>query len=450
MYIDSVEIRVAVNFRENGETLLRSSVLSTGNIKSTLQKNSPQYNATFDRVVLNLGAIPARNFNTEFPLRLAQAVTEYFQRHEEGINNRQASNNGEPVAILSGFNGAPAQCYSLATACLQPVQLQTLLQSPPEQLQELLKRLLADIPSLPEVFYRRATASRLAIAALVYFIRDGRGQRWLSEHYPQNAQLTLWAEAFDAGEIPAALIVELLEGATQPGSRMPPVQAVYRWLLPLWQRASVRRAVAKQADKARVQQIMTCFGAVSRHSVQQSQQSQQSAPQPQPASNAGIAILWPLLPQLFSLLELTQENVFTSDSTRWQAVACLDGLAWAEDKPVASRLAVNRLLCGIAPDVPQPELSAIDPHQQQQIDAWLTAVGRQLPDWQKLGVSDIRALFLQRPGDVVYHTEPAQIIVRQEAFDYLLGDWPWPLTMVALPWLQQPLTLIWPLPHLTG
>ncbi|WP_184999460.1 MULTISPECIES: contractile injection system tape measure protein [unclassified Enterobacter] len=424
--------------------------------------------------------------------------------------NRSPGESRDPEILLAGFD-EEAAVYPLALCCLQPVRLRTLLLlRQMDRLQLLLKRML--LMALPEpsppppAFYRRATESRLAFAALAYLLSDTRGQRWLSEHYPDSRQLNALTEAIRDEEVPAELVVQVLESATRPGSRIPPATVIFRWLLPLWQQGTVRDAVVKRAGRTVAEHISTYFRQVLQQqsplsrqapssqqthqsplsrqapSSQQPQQSplsrqalpsqqpqqsplsrqaqqshqprqspsQQPSPQSQSVSNAGLAILWPLLPQLFSLLELTREDRFIHDSARWQAAVCLDGLVWAQEQPVPSRLAVNRLLCGIAPDVPQPELSPLSPQQQQRLDDWLTAVSRQLPGWQKLGPNDIRSLFLQRPGEVVYDTVPPQIKVWPEAFDYLLGDWPWPLTMAALPWLKQPLTLFWPLPHLTG
>lgn len=88
--------------------------------------------------------------------------------------------------------------------------------------------------------------------------------------------------------------------------------------------------------------------------------------------------------------------------------------------------------------------------QLQQIDDWLAAIGQQLPGWQKLSLTDIRQLFLQRAGEISTEGPVPQISVWPEPYDFLLRDWPWPMTLASFPWTEQPLTIVWPLDGFTG
>ncbi|MGV3347134.1 contractile injection system tape measure protein, partial [Enterobacteriaceae bacterium LUAb1] len=166
--------------------------------------------------------------------------------------------------------------------------------------------------------------------------------------------------------------------------------------------------------------------------------------------NAGVVMLWPLLPQFFAQLELTEKQHFISESTRWQAIACLDWLVWGDPNPQAGRLMLNQLLCGIAPESAPLASSPLSERQRQWIDSWLTTTGQQLPGWQKLSLTDMRQLFLQRSGEILNRLPSWQLSVKPEAYDFLLRELCWPVTLVSLPWLEQPLTIIWPLNGLTG
>lgn len=167
-------------------------------------------------------------------------------------------------------------------------------------------------------------------------------------------------------------------------------------------------------------------------------------------SNAGLLLLWPLLPQLFSQLGLWEEEQFVSDAARQQAVYGLDRLVWGKVSPTEERLTLNQVLCGVSCSTAVPPPAPLSLLQLQQIDDWLAAIGQQLPGWQKLSLTDIRQLFLQRAGEISTEGTVPQISVRPEAYDFLLRDWPWPMTLASFPWTEQPLTIVWPLNGFTG
>ncbi|BEM95184.1 hypothetical protein SME53J_46230 (plasmid) [Serratia marcescens] len=167
-------------------------------------------------------------------------------------------------------------------------------------------------------------------------------------------------------------------------------------------------------------------------------------------SNVGLLLLWPLLPQLFSLLGLWEEEQFVSDAARWQAVYSLDRLVWGGISPTEGRLTLNQVLCGVSGSTAAPPSMTLSLLQLQQIDDWLAAIGQQLPGWQKLSLTDIRQLFLQRAGEISTEGPVPQISVWPEPYDFLLRDWPWPMTLASFPWTEQPLTIVWPLDGFTG
>ncbi|MBJ2114407.1 hypothetical protein JFQ86_16380 [Serratia ureilytica] len=163
----------------------------------------------------------------------------------------------------------------------------------------------------------------------------------------------------------------------------------------------------------------------------------------QSTRNAGLILLWPLLPQLFSHLGLWSEEQFINEAARWQAVHCLERLAWGE-VAAGEWLTLNQVLCGISLFTPEQAVDPLDMQQQQQIDEWLTTISRQLVGWQKLSLTDIRQLFLQRAGEISMEGAFLQIGVHSEPYDFLLRDWPWPMTLASFPWMKLPLTIVWP------
>ncbi|MBU3895411.1 hypothetical protein KH388_22220 [Serratia rubidaea] len=157
--------------------------------------------------------------------------------------------------------------------------------------------------------------------------------------------------------------------------------------------------------------------------------------------NAGLALLWPLLPSLFGAFGWLNEGAFVDDDARWQAVAALDWLAWGDMALAEWRVPCARLLCGVpwaAPFAAQP--AGIE--RQTELDTWLSQVFAAVPRLGRCGPDALRALFLQRPGSLA--VEPRlKLTVEPDAADVLLYDLPWPLTQMALPWLDTPIGVDW-------
>ncbi|AMO46510.1 Hypothetical protein AKI40_0079 [Enterobacter sp. FY-07] len=162
-----------------------------------------------------------------------------------------------------------------------------------------------------------------------------------------------------------------------------------------------------------------------------------------PVSNAGVVLLWPLLPQWFTALGLVAEKQFISDDARWQAVAAIDWLVWEAEQPQAQRVVVNQFLCGLPLEEPPAMPEPLSAQQQQITSEWAASVFSQIAAFEKMGLTDIRQLFLQRPGELFSDVTPAVLHIQPEVFDILLTKWSWPLNLAFFPWFDAPLLLEW-------
>ncbi|MBH3029538.1 hypothetical protein I5Q96_23490 [Serratia marcescens] len=462
-----------------------------------------------DKWVINLGIIPAAQFDTLFIPRLAQAFAERLACEQASITGQQAikmatSNATESSVLLDGKHLDGEGLIQLARSCLAPQTFKALLQdSPAYLLQQLLRRLLEgawqSTKILPVCWYARVTADRLSIAAILYLLKSQRGHDWLMhQHAPTASQVSDWVKAIDQGEVPPEQVAELLTGNRPSdsivlGQPAWPALFVMRWLLPLWRQPAVRQVIHRLKGGRGVQHLDAYLSCClqCKDDVIQEEKGMQSVPAQvvpprdnsmlpecegipptardamQPGkgglrspsesrssslgiSNAGLLLLWPLLPQLFSQLGLWEEEQFVSDAVRWQAVYGLDRLVWGDVSPTDGRLTLNQVLCGVSCSTSVPPSMPLSLLQLQQIDDWLAAIGQQLPGWQKLSLTDIRQLFLQRAGGISTEGAVPQISVRPEPYDFLLRDWPWPMTLASFPWSEQPLTIVWPLNGFTG
>ncbi|WP_387692478.1 contractile injection system tape measure protein [Photorhabdus sp. RM71S] len=159
-------------------------------------------------------------------------------------------------------------------------------------------------------------------------------------------------------------------------------------------------------------------------------------------SNAGILILWPMLPTLFNQLGLLEKQKFIHRQAQFSAVNFLDALIWGTEETPAERKRVNNVLCGLTADENSESIS-LEPEKQLITAQWLDTVIAQLPGWKKLSRNDVRQLFLQRPGELLINDQEINITIQQQPFDALLADWPWPLNIAKLPWLDHPLLIDW-------
>ncbi len=495
--LDSVCCQINVPDRSLGEQLLDSYLLSAEHIKNILAQVEQRHRFSrvikSDKCVIKLGKIPIAQFETQFPLRLAKAFADRLGSEHASIGGPQAMN-----LLITDTNEfhechpVEKELFQRAQGCLQPVTLNSLiLNNPAYQLQQLLRLLLEGAwqspKMLPVLWYDRVTAGRLSIAAALYLLKSQQGHDWLMHQPPPTAgQVAGWANAIARGEIPPEQVAQLLTGNPPSGSAWPTQRAysplvVMRWLLPLWRQPAVRQAIHRLKGGRGVQRfdayLSRCLQRQDDDAVREtdlhpvalsrddgmlpecdempaSKGGFRSPNEPrlssQDISNAGLLLLWPLLPQLFSLLGLWGEEQFVSEAARWQAVYGLDRLVWGEANPTEERLTLNQVLCGVSFSTSVPPPAPLSLLQKQQIDDWLTAIGQQLVGWQKLSLADIRQLFLQRAGEISTEGAVPQISVWPEPYDFLLRDWPWPMTLASFPWSEQPLAIVWPLNGFTG
>ncbi|RQR51997.1 hypothetical protein DIE19_28655 [Burkholderia sp. Bp9126] len=170
--------------------------------------------------------------------------------------------------------------------------------------------------------------------------------------------------------------------------------------------------------------------------------------EPLAVSNAGVVMLWPLLPGLLTRLGLVERGAFVSDEARLKAVCWLDELVWGDGATAEWRTPLTKLLCGLPLDTLLAPWQVLQPDTVERLETWLAAVPAQLPGLQRLAVADLRSLFLQRAGELRHPPSDRfamhwMLEVERDPADVLAGQLPWPMTQVLLPWLERPLPVIW-------
>ncbi|WP_217471318.1 contractile injection system tape measure protein [Photorhabdus akhurstii] len=284
------------------------------------------------------------------------------------------------------------------------------------------------------------------------------------QHLPQlnQHQLSLITTAIQQGDIKTQNILRLFQHPMLYNSEGT------TWLAPLWQLAPVSLLCKKHLSAEEYQYLSERFmlnhtiisenrqtlsasdnlrvtGNNQLRTINRARSKSDLLPEqtfPRQVSNAGILVLWPMLSALFNQLSLLETQKFIHRQAQFSAVNFLDYLIWGTKETPAERKILNNILCGLMTDE-TTESVLIEPEKQLVTEQWLDAVISQLPAWKKLSRNDARQLFLQRPGELLINEQETKITVQHQPFDVLLTDWPWPLNIAKLPWLDRPLLIDW-------
>lgn len=158
-------------------------------------------------------------------------------------------------------------------------------------------------------------------------------------------------------------------------------------------------------------------------------------------NNAGLVLLNPFLPSCFETLEyLTPEKQFKGPGSVASAVMLLQYMVSGKHEYHEQTFALNKVLCGTAPDVPvwKAELKRTE---RTEADKLLKSV---LKHWDKLkntSVEGLRHTFLQREGKLIWKNDLIHLHLASGPYDVLLNYIPWPWSMIRLPWMKKMLTV---------
>jgi len=173
-------------------------------------------------------------------------------------------------------------------------------------------------------------------------------------------------------------------------------------------------------------------------------EGEMSGREPLLVSNAGLALLWPLLPGLLRQLGVLRDGRFIDAMAQRRAVTWLDGGIWQDSHPAEWRTPLTKLLCA------WPLTEALQPWELPDdktlaiLEDLLNSLPAQIPGLARCSAQDIRRWFLQRPGQLLWRDGHWCLQVEPDASDILLAEVPWPLQHVLLPWLESAVELDWP------
>lgn len=159
--------------------------------------------------------------------------------------------------------------------------------------------------------------------------------------------------------------------------------------------------------------------------------------------NSGLVILAPFLKRYFTMLEMLEDNVFSSDEAAIRGVLLLEYLVSGRTEVAEHELVFNKVLCGLDPSIPVPNTLELTEHEIEVSRQLLSAV---LQNWEKMSNSsleNLRASFLLRDGLLLEHDAHWSLKVETKGFDILLSFLPWTISVISLPWVKKRLEVAW-------
>lgn len=159
----------------------------------------------------------------------------------------------------------------------------------------------------------------------------------------------------------------------------------------------------------------------------------------------GLILLHPYLSRFLNACHIPHEGEFIAQHSLPRAAALLHFLATGREEIHEFELDLVKLLLGHLPETPVPVAPGLlSLEDRQEGEALLGAV---IGHWQALrstSIDGFRLSFLQRQGLLYDNGSHWLLHIESEAFDVLLSQLPWSISLIKLPWMTKPIFIDWP------
>ncbi len=160
-------------------------------------------------------------------------------------------------------------------------------------------------------------------------------------------------------------------------------------------------------------------------------------------NNAGVVLLTPYLPRLFSMLDLIENNNFKDDEAQIKAIYLIQFIVFGTIDFPEHEMFLNKLLTGFETKTPLPHLVEFT---EKEIDTTNSMLHAALQHWNKLkntSIDGLREGFLQREGKWEEKEDFYQLTVAEKAYDMLLDSCPWNFRTIKFPWMEKTIQVRW-------
>ncbi|MGZ8158744.1 MAG: contractile injection system tape measure protein [Methylobacter sp.] len=157
--------------------------------------------------------------------------------------------------------------------------------------------------------------------------------------------------------------------------------------------------------------------------------------------NAGLVLLHPFLPRFFEGLAITAEDKLIQPE---RALCLLHFLTTGQLIAPEYELILCKILCNIPLETPVESDMALTDAEKEEAEALLEAVIRHWDVLRNTGINGLRGTFLLRSGKLSLRDDGDWLLqVESKSYDILLGQLPWGIGMIKLPWMWRMLWVEW-------
>lgn len=159
--------------------------------------------------------------------------------------------------------------------------------------------------------------------------------------------------------------------------------------------------------------------------------------------NAGLMLIAPFLPRLFTMLELTENGTFKNRDAQVKAIFLTQYAVFGNEEFPEYKLQLNKLLTNFKTGVPIPRKSVLTDEDRAVVDSMLEGV---LQNWGRLTNTTVAGLqegFLRREGRLEELEDTHLLTVESKGYDMLLDQVPWNFRTVKFSWMQKAIQVKW-------
>jgi hypothetical protein len=159
--------------------------------------------------------------------------------------------------------------------------------------------------------------------------------------------------------------------------------------------------------------------------------------------NAGLVILHPFLPELFTRLELLVDKQWKDVYSQHTAAIVLEYLATGKEDFFEFNFPLNKTLCGIPVNEVLQPVEELSLSIKNECEDLLKDIIRHWSILKNTSVDGLRETFLQRNGKLTQVENGWLLNVEQKGVDILLNSLPWGIGTIKLPWADKKLHVEW-------
>ncbi|MNX86109.1 hypothetical protein D3C86_1179760 [compost metagenome] len=159
--------------------------------------------------------------------------------------------------------------------------------------------------------------------------------------------------------------------------------------------------------------------------------------------NAGLVLITPFLPRLFTMLELTENGKFRNREAQIKAICLMQYAVAGNGEFPEYTLQLNKILVDFKTGIPIPRKSVLTDEDKKIVDGMLEGV---LQNWGRLTNTSAAGLqegFLRREGRLEEQEDTHLLTVESKAFDMLLDHVPWNFRTIKFSWMKKAVQVKW-------